>query len=74
MPQRSSGGAEADPGLVGQDGNPLGPEHRRELAKHAWQTPGRHHRHSVGDHLAPGNRGTVDGHDRYYCHARVRQT
>ena len=26
---------EVDPGLVGQAGDPLGPQHRRELAKHA---------------------------------------
>jgi hypothetical protein len=44
---------EADPGLVGQDGDPLGPQHRRELAEHAWQAPGRHHRHTLDDNLAP---------------------
>jgi hypothetical protein len=35
--------------------------------------PGRHHRHPVGDHLAPGDLGAVDGHDRYHGHARVGQ-
>jgi putative transposase len=33
---KSSGSVEADPGLVGQGGDPLGPQHRRELAQHAW--------------------------------------
>ena len=28
--------AEADSGLTGHGGDPFGPEHRRELAKHAW--------------------------------------
>jgi hypothetical protein len=64
---------EADPGLVGQVGDPLGPEHRRELAKHAWQTPGRHHRDTLPDDLAPGDLGTVHGHDRHHGHARVGQ-
>jgi hypothetical protein len=27
---RLAGGVEADPGLVGQPGDPLGPQHRRE--------------------------------------------
>jgi hypothetical protein len=58
---------EADPGLVGQVGDPLEPQHRWELAKHAWQAPGRHDRHSVGDHLAPGDLGAMDGHDRYHA-------
>jgi hypothetical protein len=60
----SSGGVEADPGLVGQAGHPLGPQHRRELAQHAWQPPGRHDRHPVGDHLAPGDLGIMDGQAR----------
>jgi hypothetical protein len=63
----------ADPGLVGQGGDPLGRQHHRELAKHAWQTPGRHHRHTAHDHLAPWHLGTVDGHDRHHRHARVGQ-
>jgi hypothetical protein len=40
MRYRFGGGAEADPGLVGQVDDPLGPQHRRELAKHAGQAPG----------------------------------
>jgi hypothetical protein len=35
---------ERTPGLVGQAGDPLGPQHRREVAKHAGQARGRHHR------------------------------
>jgi hypothetical protein len=45
---------ETNPGLVGQSGDPLGPRHRRELAKHARQTPGRHDRYSVHEDLAQG--------------------
>jgi hypothetical protein len=59
---------EADPGLIGQVGDPLGPQHRRELAKHAWQPLGWHHRYPLGDHLALGVLGAVDGHDRQHCH------
>jgi hypothetical protein len=44
-----------DPGLVGKGGHPLGSQHRREGAKQAWQAPGGHDRHTVGDHLAPGD-------------------
>jgi hypothetical protein len=33
----SGGGVEADPRLVGQDGDPLRPKQRRERAEHAWQ-------------------------------------
>jgi hypothetical protein len=51
---RSGGGVEADPGQVGQPGDPLGTHHRRKGAKHARQTPGRHHRHTVDDDLARG--------------------
>ena len=36
---------EANPGLIGQVDDSLGPEYRRELAKHAWQAPGRNDRH-----------------------------
>jgi hypothetical protein len=32
---RLAGGVEADPGLVGQPGDPLGSQHDRELTKHA---------------------------------------
>ena len=63
---------EADSGPVGHGGDPFGPEHHRELAKHAWQTPGRYDRHPVDDDLAPGDLGAVDGHDRHY-HLRVGQ-
>jgi hypothetical protein len=52
MPQGSSGGVEADPGLISKTGDPLGPQHRRELAKHAWQTPGRNHWNTLHDDLA----------------------
>ena len=69
----SSCAVETDPGLVGQVGDALGPEHRRELAKHAWQPPGRHHRDTVHDHLAPGDLGAVDGHDRHHHHVGVGQ-
>ena len=57
---------EAHPGLVGQGGDSLGPQHRRELAKHARQTPGRHDRYTVHEDLAPGDLGAVDGHDRHH--------
>jgi hypothetical protein len=50
-------------GVVGQAGDPLGPKHRRELAKHAWQTPGRHDRHPAHDDLAPEDQGALDSHD-----------
>ena len=71
MPQASSGGMEADPGLVGQFSDPLRPQQRRESAKHAWQPPGRHHRDTAHDDLAPGDLGTVDGRDRHHGHPRV---
>jgi hypothetical protein len=61
----SSGSAKADSSLVGHGGDPFGPQHPREGAKHAWQPPGRHNGHALGDHLAPGNLGAVDGHDRH---------
>jgi hypothetical protein len=61
---------EADPGLVGQVGDPLGTQHRRELAQHAWQALGRHHGHAMCDHLAPGDLGAVNGHDRHHYHRR----
>jgi hypothetical protein len=64
---------EADPGLIGQGGDPFGPEHGRQLAKQAGQTPGRHDRHSVDDDFAPGDLGTVDGHDRRHGYPRVGQ-
>jgi hypothetical protein len=70
----SSGGVEADPGLVGQDGDPLGSQHRRELAEHAWQAPGRHHRHTLDDNLAPGHLGTMDGHNRHHHHVGAGRT
>jgi hypothetical protein len=63
---------EADPGLVGQAGHPLGSEHRRKLTQHAWQPPCGHHRHPVGDHLAPRS-GAVDRHNRPDRHTRVGQ-
>jgi hypothetical protein len=60
-------------GVVGQAGDPLGPKHRRELAKHAWQTPGRHDRHPAHDDLAPGDQGALDSHDWDDGRAWVRQ-
>jgi hypothetical protein len=51
---RSSGGVEADPGLGGQAGDPLRPQHRRELAQHAWQPSGCHHRHPSATTLPHG--------------------
>src|SRR5215218_11019039 len=68
-----SGSVEADAGLVGQAGDPLGSQHRRQGAKHAWQAPGRHHWHPVHGHLAPGDLGAVDGHDRDHDHVGVGQ-
>jgi hypothetical protein len=73
MPPGLGGGVEADPGLVGQIGDPLGPQHRWEGAKHAWQAPGRHDRDTVHHDLAPGDLGTVDGHDRHHRQPRVGQ-
>jgi hypothetical protein len=64
---------EANPGLVSQVGDPLGPQHRRKSAKLAWQAPGGHHGHALNDDLAPGDLGAVDGHDRYHGYARVGQ-
>jgi hypothetical protein len=64
---------EADPGLVGQDGDPLGSQYRRKLAERAWQAPGRHDRHTLDDHLAPGDLGAMDGHDRDHDHVGVGQ-
>jgi hypothetical protein len=69
----SSGGVEADPGLVSQAGDALGPEHRREGAKHARQVLSRDHRHTVHDDLALGYLGTMDGHDGHHRHAGVGQ-
>jgi hypothetical protein len=69
----SSGSAEADSGLVRHGGDLLGPQGRRELAKHAWQAPGRHDRHTLHDHPAPWDAGAMDGHDRHHHHARVGQ-
>ena len=51
---------EADPRLVGQARDPLRPQHRRELAKQAWQAPGWYDRDTVEDDLAPGDLGAVD--------------
>jgi hypothetical protein len=45
---------EADPGLVGQGGDPLRPQHRRKGAKQAGETRGRQDRHAVADHLPQG--------------------
>jgi Single-strand binding protein family len=73
MPQGSSGGVEADPGLVSKTGDPLGPQHSWEAAKHAWQTPGRNHWNTLHDDLAPGDLGAVDGQDRKHYHAGVGQ-
>jgi hypothetical protein len=70
---RFGGGAKANPGLVGQGGDPFGPQHHREDAQHAWQAPGRHDGHALGDHLAPGDLGATDGHDRQHHHPWVRQ-
>jgi hypothetical protein len=64
MPRPSSGGVKADPGLVGQFSDPFGPKHRWKGTKHAWQAPGRYHWDTTRHDLAPGNLGTVDGHDR----------
>jgi hypothetical protein len=69
---RLGGGAEANPGPVGQVGDPLGPQHHRESAQHAWQAPGWHDRYPVNDDLAPGDLEAVDDHDRHH-HLRVGQ-
>jgi hypothetical protein len=66
MLQGSSGSSEAVSGLVGQGGDPFGPQDRREGAKQAGEPTGRHDGHAVGDHLAPGDLGAVDGHDRHH--------
>jgi hypothetical protein len=42
-------------------------------AKQAWQAPGGHDRHAVGDHLAQGDLGAMDRHDRHHGHVRVGQ-
>ena len=64
---------EADPGLVGQAGDPLGSQDRWEGAQHAWQPSGRQDRHAAGDYLAPGDLGTMDDQNRYHGHAWVGQ-
>ena len=64
---------EADPRLVGQSGDPLGPQHRWEGTKHAWQPPGRHHRDTLHNDPAPGDLGAVDSHDRHHRQTRVGQ-
>ena len=71
--QLLSGGPEAGPSLVGHGGDPFGSQHPREGAKHAGEPPGRHDGHALGDDLAPGDLGAVDGHDRHHRHARVGQ-
>jgi hypothetical protein len=56
------GGVQADAGLVSRGGDPLGSQHCRESAKHAWQTPGRHDQYTVHHDLAPrdlGRRGRL---------------
>jgi hypothetical protein len=53
----SSSGMEANPSLIGKVGDPFGPQNRRELAEHAGQAPGRHHRHPLHNDLAPGGPG-----------------
>ena len=63
----------ADTGLVGQDDDPFGAQHRRELTKHVWQALGWHDRHPIDDDLSPWDLGAVDGHDRQHDHARVGQ-
>jgi hypothetical protein len=63
---RLGDGVEADPGLVGKPGDPLGTHHRRKGVKHAPQTPGRHHRHIVHDDLAPGDLGAMNGHGTHH--------
>ena len=44
---------ETDPPLVGQSGDPHGPQHLWKGTQHAWQTPGRHDRHTVHHDFAP---------------------
>jgi hypothetical protein len=51
---------------VGQGGDPFGPQDHREGAKHAGEPPGRHDGYALGDDLAPGDLGAVDGHDRHH--------
>ena len=46
-----------------------GPHHRRKAAKHARQTPRRHHGHTLCDDLAPGDLGAMNGHDWHHHHA-----
>jgi hypothetical protein len=48
------GGVEANPRLIGKGRHLLGPHHRREGAKQAWQALGRHDRDTVHHDLAPG--------------------
>ena len=62
---------ETDPRLVGQSGDPLGPQHLWKGTQHAWQTPGRHDRHTVHHDLAPGDLSAMDGHDRHHHHHHV---
>jgi hypothetical protein len=50
----SSGSAEVDSGLTGHGGDPFGRQHRRKLAKQAWQAPGRHHRYASTTTLPQG--------------------
>jgi hypothetical protein len=69
----SGGGVESDPGLVGQLGDPFGPQHGREGEEHAWQALGRHNRDSIHEDLTPGDLGAMNGHDRPHDHARIRQ-
>jgi hypothetical protein len=46
------GRVEADPGPVGQVGDPFRSQHRREGAEHACQAPARHDWHPA-DHTLP---------------------
>jgi hypothetical protein len=69
------GGVEASPGPVGQLGDPFGPEHRWELAKHAWQAPGGHDRHPSTTTLpqgTPGRRGRPRTASPLWGSARTR--
>jgi hypothetical protein len=71
---RLASGLEADPGLVGQPGNPLGRQHDRELTKHAGQAPGHHHPYPVHDNLAPGDLDAMDGNDGHHGHPASGRT
>src|SRR4029450_8578952 len=61
---RSGGGAEPQPGSVGQPDDSLGPKDRRQGLQQGGHPAGRDDRGPVGLDAAPGDAGPMHGDDR----------